>query len=269
MIKCGVCTIAFSKETIEKVIENVSFCGGEVIEIWSKPPHIQYPIDEGKVREIKNFAKDKNIEIIALGSYLSSIDRICNNGIEVTIESEIKIARLLSAKIIRIWAGNKELIKCSKEEVKNVIKSIQEYSGIAEDNGITLVFERHCKTLTHGWWDIPLKILEMIDRKNCKLNYQIPFPVEEGEYERFCLLDFERLLPYSAHCHLQNYKAPSDFKSRCLLSEGLIDYSNFGKIARNCGYGGAFMIEFIPLSLPINSLTLLKTEIGFIKKLII
>lgn len=266
MIKCGVCTIAFSRETIEKAIEDISLCGAEVIEIWSKPAHIQYPVDDGRIREIKNFAIDKNIEIVALGSYLNGIDRIYNNDTEVTIDSEIKIARLLGAKIIRIWAGNKESAKCPEEEARIVIKSIQEYSEKARDNGITLVLERHCGTLTHGWWDAPLKILEMIDRGNCKLNYQVPFPAEKGEYEKFCKEDFEKLLPLSAHCHLQNYRDSKDFNSRCILSEGLIDYRSFSKIARSCGYNGAFMIEFIPPGQNTDALALLSKDIDFIKK---
>ncbi len=270
MIKCGVCSIAFKTETIDNVINIANDCSAEVVELWSRPQHVVYPIDRNKIKEIKKVADDNNIGIPVLGSYLNGIREVFNNNIKVTIETEIEIAKLIDATIIRLWAGVKDLVACSEDEIKLVVESLRKYSEKAESAGLTVVIERHNNTLTKGWWDIPLSVLRLVNNSNCKLNYQPPYPYKPEEYKNLITQDFENLLPISAHCHLQNYKETNNNNlTLCSISEGVIDYSEFGKIAKTSGYVGAFMIEFLPkvVGAKTEVKEILKNEIGYIKKI--
>ncbi|MFA5859052.1 MAG: sugar phosphate isomerase/epimerase family protein [Elusimicrobiota bacterium] len=270
MNKVGLCTIAFKDKNVDEVIKIAADCGAECVELWSRPPHVAYPVSDDIVNKVKPLCDTNNIEIVVLGSYLNGLKIVNNNSIDVSIENEIRVAIMFNAKIIRLWAGIHNFVDSSEQEIDTVIKFLQRSCDKAAIEGITIVIERHNNTITNGWHDVPLKLLERVGRKNCKLNYQPPYPFTEEDYKTKMGQDMKLLLPVSGHCHLQNYKIANGQHVSAPLGSGVIDYSGLGKFVRESGYTGAFMLEFMPKSGYETSdpRVIIKAELDYIKKII-
>ncbi|MBT3275921.1 MAG: hypothetical protein HN368_22420, partial [Spirochaetales bacterium] len=109
-----------------------------------------------------------------------------------------------------------------------------------------VVLERHNETLTNTW-ESPRRVLDLIDRPNMSLNYQVVYPAPVTELRENSAADYRELLGRAAHAHMQNYQElPNGELKRCFLDEGIVDYSALGEAARSAGYAGAFMVEFLP-----------------------
>jgi len=264
MAKAGLCTIALRDRTIEEAISIARYAGSDGIEVWSNPPHVHHPYDEGRLREIRDLARENGLEICCVGSYLKA-DPDEERRLSRSIEEEITIAKILGARLIRVWAGVKNFEESTEEERNSVIDRLRFYGDVARREGIHIVVERHCNTLLNGWRSVE-EVFRRMDHENVSLNYQVPYPASYEEYRNNFVQDMRRYLPISRHAHLQNYHR--DLRRRALLSEGILDYSILRDLIKQTGYQGYLMVEFcadMPEDLPLRER--IRRDIEFVHSL--
>ncbi len=266
MAKAGLCTIACQDKSVFKAIDMAKSAGAESIEIWGKPGHINYPVNKDELLKIKEYAQSKEIPICALGSYFHAGVKTHINNVELTMDNQIEIAKLLNTGIIRIWAGEKNYNDYTKDEIEVILAEIRAFGELAGRENIVVVLERHSNNLTNQWDNIEY-ILEKIDSSNVFLNYQIPNPATVKEYKTKSIDDYTNFLKYSRHAHLQNY-AKEDSHKRTFLDTGIVDYSKLGEAVEKSGYEGYFMVEFpAKTNNGLNKVDILRRDIEFIKDL--
>lgn len=246
-MKAGICTIALQKRTVFEAIDTARRLGAEAVEIWGKPAHTDYPVNKDALARVRDHAAQAGVSIISFGSYYNAGAAVDINGVRLTKETELSIAKALGAKFIRIWAGNKEQKDLSPEIITAIIDDIRAFGDLAGTEGRTIVLERHCNTITSGWDGIDA-LMKRINHPNVALNYQIPYPAALAEFETRSVADYTALLPYARQAHLQNYLRDPAIRNpkRTLLSDGAVNYTDFGTAAKQANYSGYAMIEFLP-----------------------
>ncbi len=243
-MKAGLCTIAYKKLSVDEILGIASRAGAEGIELWGQPPHVAYPIDHSELEGIASKAKALGMGVCAFGSYFRPGTNVVFNDVTVTTENQIEATRALGAKIIRVWAGNKEYDIATKEEREIVYAGIREIADLGAKHDIVTVIERHSGTLTHGW-AAPEEVLKEIDHPAVFLNYQAVSPASAEELAERSVSDYYTLLPCSKHAHLNNrIETGEGSMQRTLLDRGIIDYGELGAAARKAGFDGYCMLEF-------------------------
>jgi 3-dehydroshikimate dehydratase len=266
--KAGLCTIGFSKKSIDTALDIAARAGADGVEIWGQPDHVRYPVEDVELRGIREHAEALALEICALGSYFRAGATTEYARVKLDARNQVRIARELGAPLIRIWAGSKARAECAETEVHRVIDDIRQFADHAGDARIRVVLERHNGSLTHGWDGVP-ELLEEIHHENVSLNYQIVDPATEEELQDQGVEDFTRLVPLSGHAHMHNYLPLEDGTlKRCFLDSGLVDYSSLGHVARSARYKGYFMVEFPPeLNEGLSEVDTIRRDIDFLRGL--
>ena len=242
--RVGICSIVFKDRSAVQALRAIAAAGADSVELWGQPPHLPCPVDEGWCADLRGQAGELGLSFCALGSYYRPGRHPSYGGRPVTKENQIAAARALGAPIVRIWAGSARYQATAPAARERLYAEIRDFADAARDAGIRVVLERHSGTLTEGW-EAPLTVLQEIGHPAVALNYQMVYPAPREELAARAVADYRRLLPHSRHAHLQNYApAAGDRPPRTLIADGVVDYGRLGAAARQCGYDGAFMIEF-------------------------
>lgn len=237
-MKAGIATIAFRNYDVFTALDMAGQVGFAGVEIWGKPPHTPEGVDEEHLRRIKDRARSNGLKIPIFGSYVNP----SWPEFEEKSAQAIKIAGRLAAKIIRIWAGNKEPHEADESLWMQTAKALKEFALRAEDNGLTLAIEMHSGTLCltpEG----AMRLLEMADAPNLKLNYQVG-DFADSNVER----DIAMIGDHIAMIHAQNFKFSSCRPGtliRSLISEGLVNYDTVLSALAKRGFDGYVEVEFL------------------------
>ncbi|MEK6793253.1 MAG: sugar phosphate isomerase/epimerase family protein [Spirochaetota bacterium] len=267
-MKAGLCTIALQKHSVFEAIDMAKAAGAQSVEIWGKPPHTPYPIDEAHLARVRMHARNAGIAVAAYGSYYNAGGMVEVNGATLTAEGELAIARALGAPCIRIWPGKKEQKDLSPVDIDAVIRDIRVIGDKALAAGIAIVLERHCNTITSAWDGVDV-LMKRIGHPNIFLNYQIPYPSSAEDYEKRSADDHKTLMPFAHHVHLQNYVRDTSVRNpkRTFLAEGVVDYAKFGAAAKASGFTGYAMVEFLADKADMSETELIRRDIDFIRTL--
>jgi sugar phosphate isomerase/epimerase len=237
-LKAGIATIALRNYDVFTALDMAHDAGFVGVEIWGKPPHTPEGVDEDHTRRVRDRARSNGLAVPIFGSYVNpSWPEFEQKSVEA-----IAIAKLLGARIIRIWAGNKEPDQAGEELWQHVATSLHEFALRAADEGLTLAMEMHCDTLAltpEG----ALRLLEMANASNLKLNYQVG---------NFAKPDVERDLALIGDSvvmvHAQNFKKsccdPAELE-RTLVECGNVDYDKVLSILGVHGFRGYVEVEFL------------------------
>lgn len=237
-MKAGIATIALRSYDVFTALDMAHDAGFAGVEIWGKPPHTPEGVDEDHTHRIRDRARSNNLAIPIFGSYANP----SWPEFEQKSADSIVIAKLLGARIIRVWAGNKEPDQADDDLWQRVATSFHEFSLRAADEGITLAMEMHADTLCltpEG----ALRVMEMAGADNLKLNYQV------GD---FANPDVERDLAlcgdHVVMVHAQNFKRsccdPTKL-NRSLVERGNVDYDKVCSILAQHGFKGYVEVEFL------------------------
>ncbi len=237
-MKAGLATIAFRKYDVFAALDFARDAGFAGVEIWGKPPHTPEEFDEDHTRRVRDRARANGLEIAVFGSYANpswpEYDRKSADS--------IKLALMLEAKIIRVWAGAKEPGEADEELWRHVASSLHEFALRAEYEGLTLAMETHADTLCFTPEGC-LRLIEMAGAPNLKLNYQ-PRDFVNPDIER----DIELLAEHVVMVHAQNFR-PSCVEegkmNRCLIERGVVDYDKALALLAKHGFDGYVEVEFL------------------------
>lgn len=238
-MKAGIATIALRNYDIFTALDMAGQAGFAGVEIWGKPPHTPEGVDEDHTRRVRDRARANGLEIPIFGSYVNPAWLELHR----TPEMAIKMAVLLGAKIIRVWAGNKEPHEADDELWQRVAESMYEFALRAEFEGLTLAMEMHADTLCltpEG----ALRVMEMTGADNLKLNYQVR-DFTNPDVER----DVDLIGDKVVMVHAQNFK-PSCCEEgkmiRSLVRGGTVDYDRALSLLAAHGFEGYVEVEFLP-----------------------
>lgn len=267
-MKAGVCTIALKAYSIEDALLMIKKAGASCVEVWGGE-HSPMMYDTDECRKLSSLISDTSLEVVCFGSYYKVGEEIEMRDIILSAENQCEAAKAMGAPLIRIWAGACNYEDASSSYVDSVIESLRLFGDVASEKGIGVVLERHENTLTNSYEGVT-KLFERIKHPTVSLNYQIPAPRTGKYYREKSVQDFASFLPISTHAHLQNYVGSenSNWQPRAFLEEGIIDYKEFGRVAKETSYNGAVMVEFLADKRNMeDDFTALKKDIDFIKTL--
>lgn len=237
-MKAGIATIALRNYDIFTALDMAGQAGFAGVEIWGKPPHTPEGVDEDHTRRVRDRARANGLEIPIFGSYVNP----SWPEFEQKSEDAIKIATRLGAKIIRVWAGNKEPHEADEELWEHVARSLCEFALRAEFEGLKLAIEMHGDTLCHTP-EGAMRLLDMANAPNLKLNYQVGnFASPDVDHDIALVGDNVVMV------HAQNFKpscCEAGKMNRTLVEGGTVDYDRALSLLAAHGFKGYVEVEFL------------------------
>lgn len=237
-MKPGIATIALRKYDVFYAIDLAAEAGFLGVEIWGRPPHTPAEFDESHTAQIRDRARGLGMRVAMFGSYANP----CSPDYEQKRDDSLRVAKILGTKRIRVWAGNKEPHEADEQLWRFVAEAMHDYALRAEDEGIRLAMEMHSGTLT-ATPDGAMRVIEMADSPNLKLNYQVS-DTSQAEIERGIALVGDHVI----NVHAQNYR-PSPIEDGkmelCLVEEGVVDYNLVLSLLASHGFKGFVEVEFL------------------------
>lgn len=237
-MKAGIATIALRKYDVFTALDMARDAGFAGVEVWGKPPHTPEGVDEEHLRRVRDRARANGLAIPILGSYVNP----SWPEFEQKSADAIAIAKLLGARIIRVWAGNKNPDQADEALWQHVASSFRHFALHAADEGLTLAMEMHADTLCLTPEGV-LRVIEMTGAGNLKLNYQVG-NFAEPDVERDLALCGDHVVMV----HAQNFRPsccdPAKL-NRSLIERGNVDYDKVCSILAQHGFRGYVEVEFL------------------------
>jgi len=198
-LKIGLVSVTFRNEDIPTVFEYAKKAGIDGIE-WSVLENHVSEGDGEKCSLIKKLSSETGIEILSLASYCY-MDDFCE------CEKSLETAILLSAPLIRIWAGRRGSAECSMEEYERIVENTTKMARLAKEHSINLAFEYHPNTLTDEA-DSAVKLIKRIKLENVGLYWQIRPDLTPDENRA----SLKKVKPYLlGNIHLSNLDAAKGY----------------------------------------------------------
>lgn len=237
-LKAGIATIALRQHDIYHVLDLAVEAGFAGVEIWGRPPHTPAEFDEEYTRQVRDYMRRKGLKASMFGSYANP----CAPDYAQKSEDSIKIAKILGARIIRVWAGNKEPHEADDNLWTFVANALHDYALKAEDEGITLAMEMHGGTLALTPEGV-LRLIEESKAPNLKLNYQVQ-DARNPDLERVIGMVGDHVVNVHAQNFIQSPSVPENM-DLCTLEEGVIDYDRALALLAQHGFDGYVEVEFL------------------------
>lgn len=235
-MKLGLCTIAFKKRPLEEVLDIAADYNFDGVEIWGKEPHMPEKFDENYVKEVKNMAVNRGLEIVAFGSYINPF----MEDYQRRAESAVNITHGLGAKIIRVWSNGSSSKAISTEERRMIGFRLVGICQWAQFRDITVATEMHSNNYTDSS-DTILELISNVALPNLRTYYQPLFVRDKEDYYEA----LEKIAPYVVNVHAQNAKLENGKYKSCALAEGEVDYVQIVEILESFNYEGYLEIEFV------------------------
>ena len=210
---------------IEKIVKIAEKAGTDCIE-WGGDIHIKTPSDAKRAAAL---CGDCGIEISSLGSYYK-----IGSGDTEKLKKTLELAALLSAKDVRVWLGDKDSQKTSKEDYDRLVTDGKLVCEEAAKLGLNICPECHDGTFNNDT-DAFLKIYKDINAENFGTYFQSRYKKERYDLDRI-----ERTLPYIKSVHIsfseqtreQLFRRDTQYIAR--LTEKLL----------SCGFSGNLLLEY-------------------------
>jgi len=236
-MKIGLCTIAFSELPLEEVLDIASEYGFDGVEIWGKERHLPLDLEDEYVKEIKEMADAKGLEIAAFGSYV----RPLSDDFEEQAEKALRITHTLGSRLMRVWSGGGPSKNISPNDKRLITMRLKTLCNWAQLYKITIAVEMHGNNLTDNA-DSILELIEDVAYPGLKTYYQALFHAEAGDFYEAA----QKIGEYVVNVHAQNAERLKDGKIQsCGIADGMVDYEKIVDILRGYDYDGYLEIEFV------------------------
>lgn len=211
MIIPAVVSVTFRKNKMEEVIEYCKKANIQAIE-WSSNVHLSKG-DIACAKKIKEKCAQNGIEIAGYATYyqLGEYEEYRNEFNEYLLS-----AKKLGAKLIRIWAGTKGSDQVEVEERNRLIEEANVICEMARNEGITVSYEYHSKTLTDTL-DSTLDLLEAVPQSRTHWQIKPDLSMEEN------LKELRVLKKRLGNIHVQHC-INREYRPLCEIAEDLAIY---------------------------------------------
>jgi sugar phosphate isomerase/epimerase len=237
-LKAGIATIALRRYDVFHALDLAAEAGFAGIELWGKPPHTPEEFDEDHMRHVRDRARSNGLKVHMFGSYARPV----LPDFQQKSEDALKAAKILGARRIRTWAGNKEPHEADDELWDAVARSLREFALRAEDEGVTLAVEMHGGTLA-ATPEGAMRLIELVDAPSLKLNFQV-VDYRDPDLDRAV----EMVGDYVVNVHAQNYRPSAldpEKMELCRIAEGVVDYDHLAGLLAQHGFKGFIEVEFL------------------------
>lgn len=237
-MKAGIATIALRRYDIFQALDLAAEAGFRGVEVWGKPPHTPEEFDEEHTLRVRDRARANGLKVGVFGSYVRPV----LPDFEQKAEDALRIAKILGARVIRVWAGNKEPHEADDDLWTFVALKLRDFALRAEDQGITLAMEMHGGTLC-ATPEGALRVIEQSGSPNLKLNFQV-IDMEKPDLERTIDLVGDLVV----NVHAQNYRPSRREPGKmelCLVEEGVVDYDRVLSLLSERGFNRFVEVEFL------------------------
>ncbi|UCH62067.1 MAG: sugar phosphate isomerase/epimerase [Fidelibacterota bacterium] len=219
---------------IRDLLHPVAEAGFSMLEVW------QYHVSresETVIRELRKLGDSLELSFPVVGFY----PKLHLSGAERQQELELfdritRYAKILGAKIIKIFAGIKGTDQLEETEYDRSLVFLAGMIDTAEKNGLLVTSELHKKTLLDSL-DAAQKLLRQINSSNFKICFQ-PFDFRSTEK---AVRDYLALAEQVPHVH---YQGRHNGKME-LLNNSDIDYAVLTRALVEHGFEGYISIEFV------------------------
>lgn len=249
MPKIGALGLSMGRYTFEEFLEYASSTGFNGIEISTSPGvhKNSLPLTSENVPKVKELLGKYKLEAFAVSGYNDFVQKDIT---ELTrqiekLENTCKLAKEVSAKVVRTFGGEPKEGISRKDAVKLIIEGFKEMVKRAESLGIILGLENHGELTNDA--RVELEILEAVDSDYLRLT------VDTSNYYWYgnSLKDVEEFLkmvaPYTVHTHLKNGSTKNGIKDKYIslaLGEGEINLRIFLEELKKNGYKNPLCIEY-------------------------
>ncbi len=237
-LRSGIATIALRRYDVFQALDfaaQAGFCG---VEIWGKPPHTPEEFDEEHWLRVRDRMRANGLKPSMFGSYARPV----LPEFEQKADEALRIAKILGARVIRVWAGNKEPHEADDGLWAAVAERLHWFALRAEDQGVALAMEMHAGTLC-STPEGALRVIEQANTPNLKINFQV-VNMQDPDLERTIGMIGDLVV----NVHAQNYR-PSKCEpgkmELCLIQEGVVDYGKVLSLLAAHGFSRFVEVEFL------------------------
>ncbi len=250
MIKTGLVSITFRQLSPQKIIEMVTRENLDSIE-WGGDSHVPHGETE-TAHSVGKMTREAGLAVSAYGSYY----RIGHSEQEgLSFENVLRSAVALKAPTIRVWAGRRESQSADEAYYELVASESRRIAEMAGEEGITVSYEYHAKTLTDTN-ESAQKLLAQVDHPNIRTLWQPP----NNQTTEYCVEGLRGVLPFLTHLHVFHWIYPKGERVRRPLAEGSQRWKTFLKEAAKAEGNRFASIEFVhdgePESFPADAAAL-------------
>ena len=232
MIKTGLTSITFRKLSPNEIVGLAKEANLSGIE-WGGDIHVPHG-DVNTAKKVRKITQDAGLEIPSYGSYYRTGVKSGNNPCFADV---LKSAVGLSAKEIRVWAGNKGLNQADTEDWKEVIEDSRKVADMAGKEGIRVAFEYHRNTFTESA-EAADRLIREIAHKNIYSYWQPPCGIEEDDV----ISGLKRISPVLTNVHVFNWPQEN---LRRPIKEGRERWLRYLEIISQLGGQRYALLEFV------------------------
>lgn len=172
--KIGLASVTFRQKTIEEIVALCEEAGVDCIE-WGSDIHVRTAEDAKKAKTLCDKA---GIEISSYGSYF----RVGSGKSEEWL-TLCENAKIMGARSIRAWLGEKDSEKTSDREYKMLLEDAEKICTIAESYGLLVCPECHDYTFNNNT-EAFLKIRSELNKPNFRTYFQSRYFRMEYDLDR-------------------------------------------------------------------------------------
>ena len=227
MLKAGLVSISFRDKSPDEIISAAKSAGLVSVE-WGSDGHAPF-YDTERLRYIAEMQKAAGIQSCTYGTYF----RI---GVNYwgEIHAYISAAKILGAKTLRVWCGNRSSMDYSESDERRLVEDSRRIAAAAENGGVTVCLEFHPHTFSDELKSA-LRLIRAVNSPAFKMYWQ-PNQFKTAEEN---MLSAAGLAEYVENIHVFNW----DAHRRCPLSEGIDIWRGYAA----CFKGDhTLMLEFMP-----------------------
>ncbi len=231
----GLTSVTFRKLTTDEITALAAEAGCDIIE-WGGDIHVRDKEDAAYVRKM---CTDAGIGINSYGSYYR-----LGQGAQESFEPLCEIAKILDAKTLRVWLGNKGSAMTGERLFEKLAAEAERLSDTAQKYALTVAFEFHTGTY-NDTGESSRRFIERIGRENIKTYWQPMFAGRDIE-------NLKNVISDTVTVHMFNWNR---LGVRYPLRKGKAKIREFLDILKSDGYAGDVILEFVKGDRPENFLS--------------
>lgn len=255
MPKIGALGLSMGRYTFEEFLQYASETGFDGIEISTSPGvhKNSMPLTFDNIPQIKELLAKYNLKPFAVSGYNDFVQKSDEELLKQIekLENTCKLAKEISARVVRAFGGEPKEGIDRKDAVKLIIEGFREMVKRAEKLGIILGLENHGDITNDA--RVELEILEGVGSDYLRLTVDTSNYYWYGNNLKDIEEFFRLVAPYTVHTHLKDGSAKNGIKDKYLslaLGEGDINLRLFLEELKKNGYSNPLCIEYEGLEDP-------------------